>query len=1850
MPVKTLLRLLSSFILLFAISACKNSKEPSDNTAINQYISGYTSDLISRTDPIVIHFSEANPNFPNKEVLQEVLSFSPKIEGQTQWADASTIIFTPNGPLNSGTEYDAEINLKQLLNKEDAPKAFEFSFYTYSQSFDLKVLNFSAYDDKELGWNKLEGKIRAADYLEAEIVEQVLAVTQNNQKLNISWNHDLGGRDHFFTVDSVQRGVDESEVNLVWNAKDFDIDSKGEMAYKIPSLNEFSVVEASVIQKPEQHVLIIFSDPLDAKQNLNGLIQIGDYEDFTFERESNQLKVYPKDRITGVKKLKVNNSIKNTQAYPLKEYTEIELNFVALHPAVKLIGDGNILPTTDGLLLPFMAVNLKAVDLNVIKIYSNNVPQFFQVNNQDGDYQLYRVAKSVMRKKIDLSTQKNIDFSSWNTFSLDLSELIAKDPSAIYRVELSFHKSYSLYTCDEGESTPEKNFVSEDSFESHFKDDYSDYSWREADNPCHSSYFVRSRRMVSKNILASNIGLIAKMGGDQKLWVWSSEIVKNKALSDCKLEIYNRQNQKIATANTSADGSAQIAIPKDEEAFLIIARKGKDTGYLKIPDGNALSMSHFDVKGEVLQEGVKGYLYGERGVWRPGDTLFLSFILEDENDLIPAEHPVRFELRDPNGQLVERVVRSSSVNGFYTFPVATTPEAITGSYTGTVSLGSASFSKSLRVEAVKPNRLKIKLAFDDEVLSADKAVSGSINATWLHGAIAKDLKTKITLSLSPTSTSFKGYEKYHFSDPFKYYTASEEEFVEGQLNSFGEFTFSENVEVGSNAPGMMRANFVTRVFEKGGDYSIDRYSTNFSPYKAYLGVKLPESKDNSYVTDTTHTVDIVCVDEKGKAKDLKNVSVFVYKVRWRWWWDASSNGGNYVSSEHRELVHSGKVDIKNGKAKAAFKITYPSWGRFVIRVSPEADDKIASAGSVFYADWPGWVSREDRENPSGATMLAFSSDKKKYKVGEKATITIPAAKGGRALITVETGSKILKADWAESKGKEIVYKLDITPEMSPNAYVSVSFLQKHSRENSLPIRMYGSIPIFVEDPGTILKPKIKMPSELRPEQQFDVEISEENGKAMTYTLAVVEEGLLDLTRFKTPDPHSKFYAREALGVKTWDLYDHIIGAYGGTLERILSVGGDEGVSANEKKKVNRFKPVIRYMGPFELKAKGSNKHRITLPNYIGAVRTMVVAGQNSAYGNAEQSTPVKKPLMVLATLPRVLGPKEKVKVPVTVFAMDKKVKTVKVSLEANGMFNKDYEKTKTITFNETGDQVVEFELETLNKIGNGLVKVSVSGAGEEAFDQIELELRNPNPPIVKVQNLVAELGEKKTAKATPFGAEGSNQLSVELSSIPPLNLEKRLGYLLGYPHGCLEQTTSQAFPQLFIKEVLSADEKVYEKARDNVKTALNKYKTFQLYDGSFSLWPSGNYTHHWGTSYVGYFMVEAKERGFTIPLNIYQNWLKYQQQAARSYSVTRFNYGYNGQCYVREHHLMQAYRLYTLALAGKSEMGAMNRLKGVSDMDNTSKWLLAASYHLSGQQAVAAKMTANLAAEVDPYLSRNAYTYGSNTRDKALMLQAMSIMGMKEKAFSLVEYISKQLSEDRWMSTQTTGQALLAISKYLGGSELSKEVNAKITINGKVENIRSTLPLKRIALASDKTSDIVVENTGKGMLFTRITNIGCPLESNISVTNQGIKMQVTYLAMDGNEIDPSKIAQGTDFKAQIRVTNQSDIGYLADIALHQIFPSGWEILNDRMNENGGNNERKNYTYQDIRDDRVYTYFNLDRQGRDGAEKTFIVKLNAAYIGRYYLGPVVAESMYNHEITANTTGKWVEVVKPGEQTP
>lgn len=1858
--------LVTALIVMVAVLPSKAKKrEYSYDPAFNAEIQLFTSHEIPRTSPILIRLAAnaVKSEEVGKKLLRSPFTFYPDIEGEAVWTDQRTIEFHPKKPLPSNTYYEATFALGEYFTDlPPARRVFQFQFSSMRQTFEVIADGTQCIDNKSLAWQSLTGSLNTADFEFPEKVEALLKATQNGKPLKMTWTHTGAGSSHRFTVDSISRGTRAGEVLLEWDGSPIGLDIKDSRSVIIPAQGDFYSLHAEVNNGESQFVTLRFSDPLLASQDLRGLITIGEAP-LQFTIEGSIVKVFPTARLYGEQMLKVETGIKNVVGLPLLKRNSWEVNFEQIKPALRLYGSGTILPGSGTLPFVFEAVSVKAVDVEVMKIYENNVLQFLQVNELDGRDELWRVGKVITKKTLSLEGKPGQDLRQWNRHVIDLSTLVAAEPGAIYRISLSIKREHSIYKCTASGSEAtgiidlgpiEVPATDKDEAQAYFSDDeYSDY-YENRSNPCHPAYYSgyydyydeeegTGSTHVGRNVLASDLGLIAKKGAAGKMYFAVTDLRTAAPIPGVTLEVYDFAQQVLRRVVTGADGLASTQV--NEEPFVLVAKYGAQRGYLKLDEGYALSLSKFEVGGAEFHEGVKGFLFGERGVWRPGDSLYLTFILEDELRALPKDHPVTLRIFNPTGKEIRSITRREHTHGVYTFATATSAEAPTGNYLAQVSVGGSQFSKTLKIETVMPNRLKINLKFNKEYLgqAGSEINETELNSNWLHGAPGRQLKAVVSAKLKSVNTNFPAYAAYTFDDPIRRFATDDQVVWEGQLNDSGFVKFPMDLEPATPTPGKVMASFTVKVFEPGGAFSVDYFSMPFFPFRKFVGVRAPESGRyrGGLFTGKAYPVDVVVVNEEGKPTGNDSVTVSLFKVKWDWWWDQTQdNVSAYNGNFSNEQVDRRKIAISNGVGKYTLQVDSPNWGRYLMRVE-EPGGHIT--GRLLYIDFPYEMHFEE-EQSKGAAYLSFSSDKPKYNVGETVSLTIPTGPTGRALVSIESGSRVVHTGWVVAQGKTSVYKFKATADMAPNVFAHVTLLQPHSQTaNDLPIRLYGVIPLEVYDAQSKLTPVISTPANFRPEEKATITVKEAHGRPMVYTLAVVDEGLLDLTRFKTPDPWTAFNAKEGLNVKTWDLYDKVIGAYNGDLSRLLSVGGDGGNDSKGGAKVNRFKPMVKFMGPFVLSAGQVRSHTFDMPNYVGSVKTMVVARWESAYGAAEKQTLVNKPLMVLGTLPRVVGPGEEINLPVTVFAMQDQIKDVTVKVQSNDYLQLSGVAEQKLSFKTKGDQVAYFKLKVKQKPGTATVKITATGGGETSVYHVDVDVRLSNPPVTVAERVALAAHQSWSKNLEMPGLPGTNKASLEVSVLPPLNLNKRMDYLISYPHGCLEQTTSSAFPQIYLSSLMEMSEKQRKEVENNVRAGMGRLVGgFQNSSGGFGYWPGDVEVNDWGTNYAGAFLLEARKKGYSLSQQAVVKWISHQTSRARLWSNTDVrNYPYWRQ----SNQLIQADRLYLLALAGAPEMGAMNRLRETPSLYTVAKWRLAAAYQLAGQPEVATMLTRGLATEV-PYYRELSCSYGSDLRDMALILESMAVMNLRERGQELALRVSDRLSTDSWCSTQETAYALVALAKFYNVTgNGAQALNFTYRLNGgEWITVQNSKALALIDLDPRTSTQVMVElnNNQDRQLFVRTVCKGVPLEGKEKPMSKYIGITMKFTDVEGNEIDPAKLTQGMDFKAVVTVLNTSRREAIEEMALTTIFPSGWEVHNQRMAGQSTQGE-----YQDIRDDRIYTYFDLTRWTGGSCfnvpSVTFTFDLNASYLGRFYLPSWKALAMYDEEITATTAGRWVEIV-------
>ena len=641
---------------IVTFSACMHSpKDIIPSAKYAPYVNAYTGGVISQSSTIRIELTHDQPMVDvNNELKDNPFSFSPSLKGKAYWISNNTIEFVPEeGTLKPGAFYEGTFQLGDFIEVDKKLKEFNFSFRVQERNFTIHTepITITATQPDEVN---IKGEIRFSDVVKKEEVEKMLIAGNGKSK---NYPVDITSTNnptrYEFSINRILREAEDYQIQLTANGNPAGIDHTQIEEIMIPAKDSFRFLTAKRIDQPENGIEVVFSAPISNMQDLKGLIEIPEVSSCITQIKDNQVLIYFETNKINKLTLNIHEGIKSSQDRSLGTSHSISFSELNLKPQVEMATSAAILPDSKSLIIPFRAVNLYAVDLKVIRIFESNILMFMQNNSLASANELRRSGRLVYKKTLWLSKDSSKDIHQWEDYSIDLAGLIHQEPGAIYRVILSFRQEYSAYPCGGSEENKEMKFsdttsdgltkvsgsiLSEadeavwDTPEAYYyyngeTMDWSLYQWKERDNPCHPSYYMGADRTATCNVFASNLGMLVKKNSLNNLWIAVNNILDTKPVGKAQVTVYNFQLQTIGKGETNGEGLAEIA-PKGVP-FIIVAEADGQKAYVRVADGEEQSVSRFDVGGKDIQKGLKGFMYGERGVWRPGDTLHISFILED---------------------------------------------------------------------------------------------------------------------------------------------------------------------------------------------------------------------------------------------------------------------------------------------------------------------------------------------------------------------------------------------------------------------------------------------------------------------------------------------------------------------------------------------------------------------------------------------------------------------------------------------------------------------------------------------------------------------------------------------------------------------------------------------------------------------------------------------------------------------------------------------------------------------------------------------------------------------------------------------------------------------------------------------------------------------------------------------------------------------------------------------------------------------------------------------------------------------------------------------------------------------
>lgn len=1847
---------LTLFFLIILVISCKNKflQSTISPAELLEKYRGYVADFsippISRCGEIYVRLDfEPDTSIIENIQWKDVFTVTPAISGEIFYDPYSRKIYMQSQDIRYKETYRVKLDLGALTRVPEALRYFEFDVEAKSQ-----VWSFHASHPEVKSMNEVNyiGKV---SYVDCEpdrtVIEKGFKAWQGDRELPVVWNHsETDSHLSEFRIEGINRTGREEKIRVELNMEPLGEEEKATHELVIPAKTDFKFLDARI--ESNDYVQLFFSDPLQPDQNLEGLVSLSRGSILRSVIQDNRIDLFLDNALADRCTLTIQSGIQNLDRDLLKEKVTKSLYFTPPKPDVRFAESGHILPPEDSWKVPVKLVSAYGFRLRILKIYEQNVHYFFQTNTNSLAEQsgLERYGNIVLDTVYNTGKE---DVFEEKSYLIDLGAQVRREPRALYKLFLTIPTGYSAYPCDEKviegvkDMLDQLNFSGPGSRVVYDEFDYDDYYYYyeptfydehidlQYSNPCEDYFYsqIHDQRLL----ICSDVGLIVKYEPEkQRYFSYVSSISSSDPIQGSTVELYSYQGIKLVSGKTGDDGIAYLTTDKLPFLAKVIAPDGQGM-YLHLMEQKALSLSTFQVTGKDWQNKAKIHFYGERDVWRPGDSCYISCIYFDEQQKLPARMPINLKLKDPRGRVMREWTVSNHKMGLFDLRFGTGLNDPTGIWNLELSIGNQRYRHPVRIETVRPNRLKFELAFAKEkMLLPSDPVRATLSLKWMHGLEATDLKTEVNMQQASLSNPFGSrFDGYVFDDITKNYLSDVGLISEELTDKTGQTRFEIPVEPSEVYPSMMVFNFRLKGFEKGGTFSTDVKTIKYSPFSKYVGVKWPgfASGENMIMMEKGKNIQLVCVDANGNKTDGL-VTMRTYKIQRSWWYDFGSNDLDYsaIKNQNKELYKERRINVKKEGSNITIDEGQFAYVEFIL------DETGHSSGRPIY------VFDYNYNNNAGdadqVEVLNFQLEKQEFTVDETLSFDLPAASKGKFLITVEKGGSILNHQSINAGEVPSRVNIKLRQEMAPTAYIHVHYIAAYKEHKShRPLRLYGVQPVKVFAPETVLSPILEIPQEIRADQNFNLTVKEKSGKKMAYTIAIVDEGLLDITQFKTPEPWEFFFAKEALNIKTWDMYRDIFHRFLGEYTSLLAVGGDESNLISPQAKAQRFKPAVKYLGPFVLEAGKTATHTVQINDYVGSVRAMVIATNGQAFGNTHKTSKVIKPLMLYATLPRVLSPGESLKLPVTVFAMKENIKQVTVEAKC---LNADVFKngnTQNLTFSKTGEKDIFFELETPMKTDVLKFEITARSNNESAKETIEIDLRPASPPVTSEESYAVGPAKTSTISYKPYGMAGTRTAYLTLSSGIDIAFEPLVEKLLRYPHGCLEQSVSSVFPQIYLSKMGLLSQTQSVEFRQNMKALIQKLRQMQTGSGGFVYWPGYNEPNYWGTSYALHFLAESKKLGYDVPDNMIKSAINYQYDAASkwSYPVSGDNYYYGNR------DVDQAYRLFGLAQAGKPNFGAMNKLRLYPKLSNTARWLLSSALLKVGEKEAADQLIKGVNYVVKDY-REFGNTFGSQIRDQGIILNILLAKGDLINAKKIIDDLTKHFKGKKlnYLNTQEMAFGLMGFAQYVdktgaAGAGIPVEVSA----NGKVlfsDDLGTKPQCIKLDTKELKDYQLLVKNKGKGQVFASVVQHGTPLRDETPASANDLEMNVVYKDVTGATKDFKKLVQGQEYTVMVTIKHPGLRDDYENMALTVMVPAGCEIINTRLFRTVGTGSGSQFDYQDIRDDRIYTYFGLKR----GETKIFKFVVNASFDGRYWMPAVYAEAMYDGRVNAKTAGFWTAI--------
>ncbi len=1450
-----------------------------------------------------------------------------------------------------------------------------------------------------------------------------------------------------------------------------------------------------------------------------------------------------------------------------------------LNPSVKFTSHGLFLPRSGNGLLELSTINLSKVVVETEQVFANNLVYFLLTGRGSvygGDANYYdtraeQLGRSIFIKDKELDGVRNTPLAT----TVDIKSIIADTAKGIFRVSVR---------------DKEQRWIA-----------------------------------ASRYVLITDLGLSVRMA-DNYLMVWVNSLSTVTPTSGVTVTLYSKNNQPLLQGKTDSRG---IVVFKEIgphlagfEPFVITAEKQGDLSYLRL-DESLIPTSDFDVAGRpLLTSGYEAFVYADRGVYRPGDTAHFVSVVRGPEAKLPPGFPYLLTVFDPEGRKFQsfKMTTGAGMTGVdFVIPdyVPTGRYAVAATIGEDLQIG----RMELLVEDFMPDKIRVDLRTLSSSYATGDTLKATVSARLLFGPPGAGYQVKSDMVIESQPFEPKGFSEYTFSADDRTFNRMSVNLRDTLLDDSGLHTFTYQLPPKLVAPSALKGLISATVSESGGRGVSAYAEVLIHPYPTYLGIKL--ARDGYTKPGEPVVAMVVAVNCDGQAVDLSGCKVRFNRIVYNTLLKRGQTGDyQWVSERKTQPLDSTVVSITGLGTTATF--TPVAYGSYQITAEDPKGGHL-SAVDLWVSGWgyaPWAMDHPDK--------IELALDKKEYQPGEKAILQVRAPFGGKLLVTLERGEVIdvITRDMSENTAE---LQLPVKKEYLPNIYVTAAVVRPaDSLEPNKPARAFGMVPLAVSTSAKRIGMTLTAPDVIAPHSTITVAVQLDRPRASDVTVAAVDAGILQLTEFKTPDPLTFFFGKKQPHFKPYDLYSFLYPHVNQATSHLAA--GDKSLFAAARQRhlnpftANRVKSVALWSGVLHTDSEGKTSATFDIPEFNGKLVVMAVSSQGELFGSATRDIIVRDNIVLQESFPRFISPRDSFDGLITLFNNTGQTADITVTATPTGPLKLAGPASLTIPVEKgrEGHAIFRFKADD----APGTISVAVSATAGSDKSSLHLEMANrPAMPLVTQYGSGTVIPGKPATFALPSDwLATTDQYVLQTSGLPATALAKQVQYLLQYPYGCVEQTTSRVFPLLYYNDLVKVVEPALFGGHGHeyfVQQGIIRLSSMILPDRSFAFWPGGTYSNSWSTLYASHFLTEASRSGFTVDKKLLGNIYDNLNNIARGRRTDRMT------------DVHRVYAAYILAQAGKldqSIVSYLKRLDATKFLPDT-RYQLAGALGISGNMAEAVRL---IPTDIQPNLfdPETGGDFGSGVRSDAIGLDVLLAISPGNPSIDvLAGSLLQRAQAGRWYSTQENAFALMALGKYFKTKSSLGFTGTLAIFGDKTFTIDSTgFRLTRADLGGKNITVSVLK--GEGTCYYYWQASGIPRTTAAPEFDRGIRVRRQYLDEDALPIDPAKVKLGD--RIVCLVTAEAVDKPLYNVVINDLLPAGLEVENPRLKTtprlswipSGG----ISIDYQDIRDDRILLFANI----YPGQPVKFYYSLRAISAGEFKVPPVAAECMYNPLIAGSAS--------------